>query len=48
MHFLGLIELFGDKELKKERLILVDEANQLRKIFSTMITNIIENSREVI
>jgi hypothetical protein len=48
MHFLGLIELFGDKELEKERLILVDEASQLKRIFSTMITNIIENSKEVV
>ena len=46
MHFLGLVELFGDKELEKERLVLVDEANQLKKIFSTMLLNIIENSKE--
>ena len=37
MHFLGLIELFENKELELERNFLVDEANQLRKIFSTML-----------
>lgn len=37
MHFLGLIELFGDQELEKERNELVDEAIQLRRIFSSMI-----------
>jgi four helix bundle protein len=36
MHFLGLVEVFGNKEMEDERLILVDEASQLRKIFSTM------------
>ncbi len=37
VHFLGLIELFEDKELEKERDWLIDEANQFRKIFSSMI-----------
>jgi four helix bundle protein len=37
MHFLGLIEVFGDKELEAERTLLVDEAGQLRKIFSAML-----------
>lgn len=37
MHFLGLIELFENEELEKERIFLVDEANQLKKIFSSML-----------
>ena len=37
MHFLGLIEVFENKELENERLSLVDEAGQLRKIFSAML-----------
>ena len=37
MHFLGLVEVFGDKELETERIFLVDEAGQLRKIFSAML-----------
>jgi len=37
IHFLGLIELFEDKELEKERNELIDEATQLKKIFSSMI-----------
>ena len=45
MHFLGLIEVFGEKQLEEERLILIDEANQLRKIFSSMLTKIIENRK---
>jgi four helix bundle protein len=45
MHFLGLIEVFGNKELEEERLQLIDEANQLRRIFSSMLNKIIENSK---
>jgi four helix bundle protein len=37
MHFLGLIEVFGNKELEEERAWLVNEAGQLRKIFSAML-----------
>ena len=37
MHFLGLIEVFDNKELEGERLFLVNEAGQLRKIFSAML-----------
>ena len=44
MHFLGLIELFGDRELEKERDELVDEATQLRKIFSSMIKKLDSDS----
>jgi four helix bundle protein len=46
MHFLGLVEIFGEKELEEERLILIDEASQLKRIFSTVLTKIIENNRE--
>jgi len=46
MHFLGLVEVFEDKYLEDERLSLIDEASQLRKIFSSMLTKIIENSKE--
>lgn len=37
MHFLGLVEVFGNSELETERTILIDEAGQLRKIFSAML-----------
>jgi four helix bundle protein len=37
IHFLGLCETFDDVEINKQREHLVDEAPQLRKIFSTMI-----------
>jgi four helix bundle protein len=40
MHFLGLIEVFENSELEKERTELVDEAGQLRKIFSAMINKL--------
>lgn len=37
MHFLGLIEVFNSVELEKRKMELIDEAGQLRKIFSAMI-----------
>ena len=37
MHFLGLTELFGNEILETERIELINEATQLRKIFSSMI-----------
>jgi four helix bundle protein len=37
VHFLGLIEVFNNELLDKERNELIDEANQLRKIFSSML-----------
>ena len=40
VHFLGLLEVFEDASLNKERNELADEANQLRKIFSSMIVKI--------
>lgn len=46
MHFLGLVEVFEDKKSEDERMVLIDEAGQLRKIFSSMLTKIIENSKE--
>ena len=44
-HFLGLLETFGVKDLDAERIILIDEANQLKRIFSAMLTKIIENEK---
>ena len=43
IHFLGLIELFGNDVLEKEMLELVDKATQLRKIFSSMIKKLDSN-----
>lgn len=40
MHFLGLVEVFGDKDLEAERAVLVDEASQLRKFFSAMLNKL--------
>ena len=45
MHFLGLIETFEDKEMEIERAILIDEAGQLRKIFSAMLLKLKEDNR---
>ena len=47
MHFLGLIETFGVKELEVERASLIDEANQLKKIFSAMLVRIIEKEKNL-
>lgn len=43
IHFLGLIELFGNDILEKQRAELIDEATQLRKIFSSMIKKLDNN-----
>ena len=43
MHFLGLTELFGSEILEKERIELINEATQLRKIFSSMIKKLDSN-----
>lgn len=40
MHFLGLIEVFDFKEAEIERAALIDEASQLRKIFSAMLNKL--------
>jgi len=37
---LGFSETFGEEELEKMRKILIDEATQLRKIFSAMLTKL--------
>jgi four helix bundle protein len=37
MHFLGLLDVFGNGEMEKERMALIDEASQFRKIFSAML-----------
>ena len=44
MHFLGLIELFEDKELENQRNELIDEEIQFRKIFSAMIKKLDSNN----
>lgn len=46
MHFLGLVEVFDNKQLDEERLELIDEASQLRKIFSSMLTKIIKSEEK--
>ena len=43
MHYLGLMELFENKELENERDELINEAIQLRKIFSAMIKKLDSN-----
>ena len=43
IHFLGLIEVFGDSDLDNEREELIDEATQLRRIFSSMIKKLESN-----
>ena len=40
IHFLGLIEIFGVNELENERQYLINEADQLKKIFSKMLSNL--------
>jgi hypothetical protein len=45
MHFLGLVEVFDDRELEEERGWLIDEASQLKKIFSSMLMSIAEPDR---
>ncbi|MEO7983107.1 MAG: hypothetical protein ABI688_03390 [Bacteroidota bacterium] len=45
MHFLGLLELFDNKEQEAERIILIDEAGQLRKIFSAMLKKLDGNTK---
>jgi len=45
IHFLGLIEVFNNEVLVKERTELISEAGQLRKILSAII-NKIENKEK--
>lgn len=40
MHFLGLVEVFDNKELETERSFLIDEAGQTRRIFSSMLNKL--------
>ena len=40
IHFLGLVETFGSMELEKDRNLLIQEANELRKILSAIITKV--------
>ncbi len=46
MHFLGLVEVFGSTQLETERAVLIDEAGQLRKIFSAMLKKLNDNDKE--
>ena len=46
MHFLGLIEVFGNKEMETERSFLIDEAGQFRKIFSAMLKKLDDNQNK--
>ena len=45
MHFLGLVEVFEVKEMEMERAALVNEASQLRKIFSAMLNKLKDNDK---
>jgi four helix bundle protein len=45
MHFLGLIETFDNNDLETERAFLIDEAGQLRKIFSAMLKKLGDNDK---
>jgi four helix bundle protein len=46
MHFLGLVEVFEVKEMEIERIALVNEAGQLRKIFSAMLNKLKDNDKD--
>jgi four helix bundle protein len=46
MHFLGLLETFGVKELDEERGLLVNEADQFKKIFSVMLNNVLKKEKD--
>jgi four helix bundle protein len=45
MHFLGLVEIFNNVDLENERRELVSEANQLRKILSSILNKITNNNK---
>ena len=40
IHWLKLILTYGNDELEKERMILVDEAEQIKKILSTILNKL--------
>jgi four helix bundle protein len=46
MHLLGLFETVGVKELDQERGLLVNEADQFKKIFSVMLNNILKKEKD--
>ena len=39
-HWLDLILTYGNKELEEERLTLIDEAGQIKKILSTILNKL--------
>jgi len=39
------VEIFDDKELETERTELIDEASQLKRIFSAMLIKISESDK---
>lgn len=45
MYFLGLVEVFEVKEMEMERGVLLNEAGQLRKIFSSMLNKLKDNDK---
>src|SRR5436190_24036655 len=45
MHFLGLVEVFDDEALDAERMELIGEASQLKRIFSGMLVRIAETDK---
>ena len=45
MHFLGLVEIFEVEEMEIEKIALVNEAGQLRKIFSAMLNKLKDNDK---
>ena len=45
MHFLGLVEVFDDEALDAERMELIGEASQLKRIFSGILVRIAETDK---
>lgn len=39
-HWLGLVLIYDDETLERERTFLVDEAEQIKKILSTIVTKL--------
>ena len=39
-HFLSLVLTYDDSEVEKERIYLVDESEQIKKILSTIVTKL--------
>jgi four helix bundle protein len=40
VHFLKLVLTYDDKQLEAERIVLIDEAEQIKRILSTIITKL--------